>query len=78
MKHICIESFMIEVCDDDGFFTGKENIIKEGTIWEVDKNTNYLGGEVHLERIYKSKKAKSRYWIEITKEHFEKYFAELN
>jgi hypothetical protein len=75
MKYKCIETFAIDKCDDDGFFTGKQRLISDGTIWEISEDAvNVTGGEIHLERIFKSKKAKTCEWIEISKEYLSKYF----
>lgn len=78
MRYKCIDSFLIDICDGDGFYTGKQRWINEGTVWEIGKDAvNLTGAELHLERIYKSKKSKSHEWIEIPKSDLDKYFKEL-
>ena len=78
MRYKCIDSFLVDKCDDDGFHTGKEKWINQGTVWEISEDaTNVTGAELHLDRIYKSKKAKSSEWIEIPKSYIDKYFKEL-
>lgn len=69
----CVEGFLIERCDDDGCtIENAYEEIKSGSIWftpEGDKNYRFVGGEIRLEN--------ENQWIEITKEHLERYFREL-
>ena len=69
----CVEGFLIERCDDDGCtIENTYEEIKSGSIWftpEGDKNYRFVGGEIRLES--------ENQWIEITKEHLERYFKEI-
>lgn len=69
----CVEGFLIERCDDDGrIIENTYEEIKSESIWftpEGDKNYRFVGGEIRLES--------EKQWIEITKEHLERYFKEI-
>lgn len=71
----CIEGFLIEKCDDNGFCIENEyEEIMKGSIWlppEENENYRFIGGEVRLEFPSSNK------WIEITKEHLKRYFKEI-
>ena len=70
-SYVCIESFAVPKCDDDGFaINNQRSIIKAGTIWEITDN-DVIGGEIHLEEV-----GRPWHWLEITKEHFERCFLE--
>ena len=47
--HECIREFAVEKYDDNGFPTDKGMIVKKGTKWEVNKKSNIVGGEIHLD-----------------------------
>lgn len=78
MKYICKQEFYLEKYDDNGFpIENKYTRIPKGSIWEEDiNNPKFIASEdsVHLDRRYKSNKAKTSQWIEITKEHLNEYF----
>lgn len=74
MTYKCVRKFYIDVFDEYGFNTEKSMIVPEDSIWEENTECSREYGDVHLDRIWKSKKAKTRPWIEITKERFEEYF----
>lgn len=78
MKYRCIKTMYLEKYDGDGFLMeGRYMTIPEGSIWEVCEEVyNFIAGTdcVHLERVWKSKKAKSHPWLEITKEHLAVHF----
>ena len=78
MKYICIKNLYLDKYDDNGFpIENKYVRIPKGSIWEEDTKTpNFIASKdcVHLDRLFKSKKAKTHQWIEITKEHLETYF----
>lgn len=79
MRYICAIAFTVDKCDDDGFHTGKEKWINEGTVWEISEDAvNVTGAELHLERVFKSKKAKTSEWIEIPKSYLDKYFEKID
>lgn len=71
----CVEGFLIEKCDDNGFsMENKHEEITKDSIWftpEEDEKYRFIGGEVRLES------ADSLQWIELTKEHLERYFKEI-
>lgn len=70
MKYKCIKDFDVEICDYDCMPTGKFKIISSGTVWELDEDTNYTGGDVvHLDNNLE--------WIEIPKNKFEECFDEV-
>lgn len=73
MKYRCKESFMVTVCDGDGFMTEEEIKITSGSIWN-DEGDEYrlLGGEYRLEN------EDGEYsWIEIDKETLSEYFEQI-
>lgn len=75
----CIKDLYLEKYDDNGFpIENKYVCVPKGSKWELDaKSPNFIAPNdcVHLDRIWKSKKAKTHQWIEITKEHLSEYFA---
>lgn len=73
----CIESFVVDKVDDDGFSTDKQSIIRQGTMWEFVGRGN-MCGKLRLEYIPKSKRAKGGQWIEIAQCHLDKYFKKVN
>ena len=80
MQYRCIKEFSLEKYDEDGFLMeGKYLTVPVESVWERQESEliyNIIGDKdcVHLERVWKSKKAKSVQWIEITKEHLAEYF----
>ena len=80
MQYRCIKTMFLDKCDEDGFLMeGKYMTIPEGSVWErqeTERIYNIVGDKdcLHLERIWKSKKAKSVHWIEITKERLAEFF----
>lgn len=73
MKYICIQDLYLDKYDAEGFRIENKYIrIPKGSIWEEDTECcKFIGGKdsIHLDRVWKSKKAKTHQWIEITKEH---------
>ena len=70
-RYVCVESFSVPLCDDDGFTIDNRNsVIEAGTVWEITDN-DIIGGEIHLEEV-----DKTWHWLEIPKERFEAYFQE--
>ena len=61
--------------DEDGFVTDKQFLIPKGSVWELggEKLEIALSPCVRLDRVWKSKKAKSKPWIEITPWHLERF-----
>lgn len=80
MKYRCIKEFSVDKYDEDGFLIeGKYLTVPVGSVWQRQESEliyNIIGDKdcVHLERIWKSQKAKSHPWIEITKEHLAVHF----
>lgn len=72
MKYKCIETFQLEMCDDDGFsIENKYMSIKKDSVWENDDDEDMIiGGEIRLQCYDK----KSCSWIEITSETLKSYF----
>lgn len=69
----CIETFVIDLYDDDGYIVENNCMsVKKGTKWTLDKHSSrVIGGEVRLECVDRD----SIYtWIEITKETFSTCF----
>ena len=81
MKYICTQDFYLDKYDDNGFLIENKYVrIPKGSIWEEDKESYKLVGSqdsIHLDRVWKSKKAKTHQWIEITEEHLDTYFCVL-
>ncbi|MDU7904720.1 MAG: hypothetical protein E7J25_01010 [Paeniclostridium sordellii] len=67
----CIEGFMVDICDGDGFTVEESGfVVEEGSIWEVNEEAiNVLGADVHLEN--------NDSWIEISKETLEECFIKM-
>lgn len=78
MKYICTQDLYLDKYDADGFRIENKYVrIPKGSIWEEDKECiKFIGGKdcIHLDRVWKSKKAKTHQWVEITTEHFETNF----
>lgn len=82
MKQIyeCRQELMLDTYDEDGYLIdGKYFVVPVGSRWKVQESDtllNILGNEdnIHLDRVWKSKKAKTYQWIEISKEHFKNCF----
>lgn len=73
-RYKCKKPFCVEKYDDDGFLIENDVVvIDKGKIYEFDESGNtIIGGEVHLDSFDDGS------WLEITKEHLEEYFDELN
>lgn len=73
-QYKCKKSFCVDKYDDDGFLIENSSVvIDKGKIYELDDgNHKIIGGEIHLD----SDEGGS--WLEITKEHLEEYFEEVN
>ena len=81
MKYICTQDLYIDRYDADGFrIENKCKRVPKGSIWEIDTECiKFIGGKdsIHLDRVWKSKKAKTHEWIEITKETFKTHFQRI-
>lgn len=78
-KYKCIQDFYVEKYDDNGFYTEKDFLIPKDSIWELSTGRLEIAVSpcVRLERVWKSKSAKTMPWIEITPEHLEQYFEKV-
>lgn len=74
MTYKCIRKFYIDVFDEYGFNTEKSMVVPKNSIWEEDTECICDYSDIHLDRVWKSKRTKTHPWIEITKERFEDYF----
>lgn len=70
MKYKCINPFMLDTYDNDGFYVGEHMEIKAGEIYEVG-NEKIIDGEIHLDGVNVNR------WIEISKETLDEYFEEV-
>lgn len=73
-QYKCKKSFCVDKYDDYGFLIENSDVvIDKGKIYELDESgSTIVGGEVHLDSVDDGS------WLEITKEHLEEYFEELN
>lgn len=73
-KYKCKKSFYVDKYDDDGFLIENDGmVIEEGKIYELDESGYMMidgSDHVHLDAVDKD----DGLWLEITKEHLEKYF----
>lgn len=73
-KYKCKKSFYVDKYDDAGFLIENDTIvIEEGKIYELNESEYMMIGSsdhVHLDAVDKD----DGLWLEITKEHLEKYF----
>lgn len=78
-KYRCIRDFYVEKCDEDGFPTDKYSLIPKDSIWELGNGPLVAAIKpcVRLERVWKSKRTKTRPWIEITPERLEQFFEKI-
>ena len=81
VRYICTKDLYLEKYDEDGFLIGNRYfIVPKDSIWETDNDFyNFIGGKknIHLDRIWKSKNAKTHQWIEISKETLSEYFVQM-
>lgn len=66
----CIKEFGLNVVDMNGFCTNDWNTVPVGSIWELNNDVNYMGGENHLQ-------SEGLIWIEIPNEDLKEYFEEV-
>lgn len=69
-RYRCIEEFGIPMVEENGFETGENCFVEEGSTWRLDEETNYIGGQNHLESDGELR------WIEISDETLERCFEE--
>lgn len=82
MRYICTQDLYLEKYDDEGFHIENQYVrIPKDSIWEEDNEScKFIGGKdsTHLDRVWKSAKAKTHKWIEIDKGTLLAYFKPLN
>lgn len=82
MRYICTQDLYMEKYDADGFLVENKYVhVPKDSVQEEDiKSYNLVGSKesVHLDRIWKSKKAKTHQWIEINKGTLLAYFKPMN
>jgi hypothetical protein len=69
-KYKCIKDMVVNIVGADGFETGESDIVSVGSIWELNNDLNYIGGENHLE-------SEELMWIEIDDNDLKGYFEEV-
>lgn len=71
-KYRCIEAFVVDNYDADGFLIeNSSQVIEEGEIYTLDETgSTIIGGEVHLDHENGS-------WLELTKDTLNEYFEEV-
>ena len=69
-KYKCIKDMVVDIVDGDGFGTGDWNIVSVGSIWELNNDIDYMGGENHLE-------SEELNWIEISDKDLKEFFEEV-
>ena len=80
MKYRCINPFLVENFDDDGFSKDTYKQITENSIWELDEEPYRFVGDadsIRMYRVWKTKKAKTGQIIEIPVETFNECFEQL-
>lgn len=74
----CVTDLYLDKYDEDGFHIENQYVrIPKGSIWEEDaEHYNFIAPKdsVHLDRVWKSDKAKTHQWIEIDKGTLLAYF----
>lgn len=69
-KYKCIKEFVLNIVGADGFETGESDIVSVGSIWELNNDIDYMGGENHLE-------SEELNWIEISDKDLKEFFEEV-
>lgn len=72
-KYRCVNPFSVEKYDDDGFATGKEMKVRNGSVWEKDEEPYRFVGDDDTIRLMNDKYG----WLEITEDTFEKHFCKV-
>lgn len=68
----CVKEFFIDKYDDDGRSIANEYIdIEEGSIFEIENDFRFIGGEIRLLALDTDTPFR---WLEITKQTFEEHF----
>lgn len=60
MKYKCVNSFVIDGYDEDGFQKDKVFLVVEGSVWTLNDSANYINADHHLDN------EKTGEWLEIS------------
>ena len=71
-KYRCIEEFEIPKVDNNGSETGQYLFVEVDSVWVLDEDTNYIGGQNRLE--CDDFPTGNLLWIEISDEALGRYF----
>lgn len=81
MKYICTQDLYLDKYDDNGFLIENSYFcVPKDSVWEQDSESyKMIGGQasIHLDRVWRSKRAKTRQWIEIDRSTLLAYFKPL-
>lgn len=81
-RYICTQDLYLDKYDDDGFLIENQYArIPKDSIWEEDAESPKFvapNDSIHLDRVWKTKKAKTMQWIEIDKGTLLAYFKPLD
>ena len=70
-QYNCIKDFNIQLYEEDGFPLDEHKTVTIGSVWCEDKETNIIGGEIHLDCF------ETLDWIEITRDRLSECFKEV-
>ena len=73
-QYICKEEFTLDRVDDDGFFTDDIMWVEKGSVWELSEDLYRFVGGPQTVRL----NGDNYQWIEITEEHLDMYFEEVD
>lgn len=73
-KAVCIKSFAVEMCDDNGFFLEDYMYVDEGKVFQIDDTSFRVVGGSDTARLVSDDGT----WLEITPEDFSEYFKEVD
>lgn len=73
-QYKCKKPFVVDKYDTDGFLIENSGVvIEKGKIYELDDSGHtMIGGEIHLDSVDDGS------WLEITKDHLDEFFEQLN
>ena len=73
-QYKCKKPFVVDKYDIDGFLIENSGVvIEKGKIYELDDSGHtMIGGEIHLDSVDDGS------WLEITKDHLDEFFEQLN
>ena len=70
-QYECIKEFKVKLYEENGIPLGEYTTIPVNSFWIEDLDTDYIGGEIHLDCF------ETFDWIEISREKLDKYFKEV-